>query len=93
VSDAGQTLMLDEWINVASPLAIMVLDRSGDLVAQYSFDDIVTVTGRTRADIVDQAEQGFWIAGEPFLGRNQQAAVPAAGGTLWINLETGQIRF
>jgi hypothetical protein len=100
VTDIGQTLLLDEWINVASAWAIVVLNSAGEVIAQYSFGDIVTVTGSTRAAVVEQAEQGFWLAGTPTLrrhsprhGRPPQVEVPTAGGTLTIDMETGQLRF
>lgn len=93
VTDTGHTLLLDEWINVASPFAIVVLNLVGQTIAQHSFDDIVAATGSTRADIVAQAKQGFWIAGAPTLHGPDQATVPTAGGTLTINLNNGRIRF
>jgi hypothetical protein len=93
VTDNGQTLFLDEWINVASSYAIVVVDRAGSTVAQYGFDDIVMITGTTRADIVAQAQQGFWLGGEPTLLGHDQVAVPTAGGRLTIDLDTGELAF
>ena len=93
VTDRGDTLLLDEWINVASPYAIVMLDASGEIVGQYSFDDIVAISGRTRASVVERAQQGFWIAGEPTLKPPNLVEVPTAGATLAINLTTGEISF
>jgi len=93
VTEKGQTLFLDEWINVASPYAIVVIDKAGSTVAQYGFDDVVGVTGSPRADIVAQAQQGFWLGGEPVLLSHHQVAVPTAGGRLTIDLKTGELEF
>lgn len=93
VSNTGHTLMVDEWINVASPYAIMVFDTSGDLLAQHGFDDIVARTGRTRADVVAQAEQGFWLAGDPVLQPTGEVFMPTAGGRLTIQINDGEMGF
>jgi hypothetical protein len=78
---------------VASPLAIVILDGSGDVLAQYSFDDLVTVIGSPRADIVSQAKQGFWIGGDPVLLEQDHVMVPTTGGRLTIALDTGDLSF
>lgn len=93
VSTTGHTLMVDEWINVASPYAIMVLDAAGDLLAQYGFDDIVTITGSTRADVVAQAEEGFWLSGDPVLQPTGEVVIPTAGGRLTISMNDGETNF
>jgi hypothetical protein len=94
VTDRGSTLLLDEWINVASDYAIRLLDRQGETIAQYSFDDIVAVTERHRADVVALASQGFWLSGEPSLAPSGDLAiVPAAHGTLMVDLTNGELRF
>lgn len=94
VSDTGTVVLLDDWINVASPRAIVVLDRAGEVMAQHSFDDIVAATGQSRAEVVDQAAQGFWLAGNPEINRaGSHLSIPAAGGQLTLNLATGEIEF
>ena len=94
VNDAGTVVMLDEWINVASAYAIVVLGLDGQIVAQHSFDDIVKVTGQSRAEVVEQAAQGFWLGGSPKLDRAEtHALIPAAGGQLTLDLATGELVF
>ncbi|MGF1518364.1 MAG: hypothetical protein ACFCVB_11230 [Nodosilinea sp.] len=94
VNDAGTVVLLDDWINVASPRAIVVLDRAGAVMAQHSFDDIVATTGQSRAAVVDQAAQGFWLAGNPEIHRaGSHLSIPTAGGQLTLDLTNGKIEF
>ena len=94
VSDTGTVVLLDDWINVASPRAIVVLNRAGAVMAQHSFDDIVAATGQSRAAVVDQAAQGFWLAGNPEINRaGSHLSIPAAGGQLTLDLTDGEIEF
>ncbi len=92
VGDQGQVLLLDEFINVASPYAITLLDSRGEVVAQYSFDDIETQLGVHRADIVEQAQYGWWISNEPQLDKAAGKVTVATGGKrLVIDLTSGEI--
>ncbi|WP_017300838.1 hypothetical protein [Nodosilinea nodulosa] len=94
VNDAGTVVLLDEWINVASPYAIMVMGPEGEVAAQHSFDDIVEITGQSRAEVVEQAAQGFWLAGNPEIDHDGfQIIVPTAGGRLTIDLLTRELKF
>lgn len=94
VNDRGIVVLLDEWINVASPHAIVVLDSEGAVMAQHSFDDIVAVTRQSRAEVVEQAAQGFWLAGNPEINRaGSRLVVPAAGGLISLDLATGELDF
>ncbi len=94
VNDAGTVVLLDEWINVASPRAIVMMGLDGEVMAQHSFDDIVKVTGQSRAAVVDQAAQGFWLGGNPEMDRTgDRMRIPAAGGQLSLDLATGEMGF
>lgn len=94
VNDSGTVVLLDEWINVASPYAIVLMGADGEVKAQHSFDDIVAVTDQSRAEVVEQAAQGFWLAGRPALNRSgSQVSIPAAGGQLTLDLATGDLSF
>ncbi|MBD2232369.1 hypothetical protein [Phormidium tenue] len=94
VNDAGTVVLLDEWINVASPRAIVVMGLDGQVMAQHSFDDIVDVTGQSRAAVVDQAAQGFWLSGTPEMDiTSDRMTIPAAGGQLSLDLATGEMGF
>ncbi|WP_323355083.1 hypothetical protein [Leptolyngbya sp. CCNP1308] len=94
VNNAGTVVLLDDWINVASPRAIVLMGIDGEVKAQQGFDEIVEVTGQSRAEVVDQATQGFWLAGTPELNRNgTQLSIPTAGGWLTLDLATGEMGF
>ena len=92
VGHQGQVLLLDEFINIASPHAITLLDSQGEVVAQHSFDDIEARLGVHRADLVEQAEQGWWISAPPRVDEARHTVTVATGGkTLIIDLTSGQI--
>ncbi|MGB3136983.1 MAG: hypothetical protein WBG38_02640 [Nodosilinea sp.] len=94
VNDTGTVVLLDEWINVASSYAIVVLGLDGEIRSQQGFDDIVQATGQTRAEVVGQAAQGFWLGGTPaFAEQGTQVSIPTAGGQLTLNLMTDELRF
>lgn len=94
VNDAGTVVLLDEWINVASPRAIVVMGLNGEVATQHSFDDIVEVTGQSRAEVVDQAAQGFWLSGNPEMDlTGDRMTIPTAGGQLSLDLATGEMGF
>lgn len=94
LNDAGIVVLLDEWINVASPRAIVMLGLDGEVKSQHGFDDIVAVTGQSRAEVVDRAVQGFWLGGTPEMNRaGTQLSIPTAGSWLTLDLATGEMGF
>jgi hypothetical protein len=82
VSDGGRVLLLDEWINVASPYAVMVLSPHGELIAQHDFDAVAAVLGVARNEIVAAAETGWWIQAPPSIEAGSEVATVAAAGKL-----------
>jgi hypothetical protein len=92
VADDGYTVLLDEWINVASDYAVMVLDPAGQVVSRHSFDAVAAVLRTSRADIVEAARYGWWISSAPILSRDGQAVqVNTAGKRLRIRLTDGRL--
>lgn len=92
VNDQGQIALLDEWINVASPYAVMVLDAQGNPVQQFHFDQVAAQLGVPRADIVEAARYGWWITEPPTLREDGQTVqVKTAGKVLDIDLSSGQL--
>ncbi|MEM9906941.1 MAG: hypothetical protein AAF921_18135 [Cyanobacteria bacterium P01_D01_bin.44] len=91
VGTEGEVLLLDEYINVASPYAVMVMDLSGEVVAQHSFDDVQAVVDIPRAEMVEQAETGWWISDSPEWEDDAQVSVATSGKTLIIDLTNGQL--
>ena len=92
VSSQGQVLLLDEWINVASRYAVMLLSRENALLAEYSFDVLQEKLAVSRASIVEMAQYGWWISAPPTLDNAEEiAAIETAGKVLAINLENGEL--
>lgn len=99
VSPVGQVLLVDEFINVASPYALTLLDPAGSVIAQHSFDDIQRTLDVSSAALTRQATSGWWISAPPTLGSTDTAAagsgaialIPTGGTTLTVNLTTGEL--
>ncbi len=93
VSSAGNVVLFDEYINVASPYAIALIDPTGTIIAQYSFDDIQqTLATVSRADLTRQAASGWWISSKPTLNATGASVLVETGGTtLEIDLATGEL--
>ena len=92
VSDQGTVLLFDEWINKISPMAIVLLDRTGEIVAQRSFDDIALALGVKRSALPPKAKHGAWMSSKPrttFDG--SQVSVEAGGKTLVISWSDGAL--
>lgn len=88
----GNVLLLDEFINVASPHAITLIDTKGHAIAQHSFKAIQTTLNLSTTDLTKQATTGWWISAAPTLNQLENCATVLTGGTtLSIDLETGAI--
>jgi hypothetical protein len=100
VNAKGQVVLFDEYINVGSPYAIMLIDASGTEVARYSFDDIKQLLADVAvSDITRQSFSGLWISAAPVLNsvsnagvEGNQALVKTGGTTLALDMTTGQLR-
>lgn len=92
VSPNGQVLLVDEFINVASPDALMLYDAAGQLIAHYSFEEIQQQLNLSRAELVAQASSGWWVSSPPKLSPEQDTVLIETGGTtLEIELATGEL--
>ncbi|MEL6815106.1 MAG: hypothetical protein AAFP03_09880 [Cyanobacteria bacterium J06598_3] len=92
VSAQGQVLLLDEFINVASPHALTLLNVEGETLIQKSFEDIQAALGVTPAELTAQATSGWWISSPPAIAPGGETALVQTGGTtLEINLNTGEL--
>lgn len=88
----GQTLLLDEFINVASPYAITLISATGKQVAQYSFEDIEATLSLPTASITQQATSGWWISAPPALSQHEEHVFIQTGGRqLMVELVTGEL--
>ncbi|NEP19420.1 MAG: hypothetical protein F6J97_21435 [Leptolyngbya sp. SIO4C1] len=85
VTPAGDVILFDEQLNIASPYAVMVLDAAGEAIAQHSFDDIQALLAQPRAEIVEQAAIGWWIETPPaWDAQLEQVRLSAAGTSLAV---------
>jgi hypothetical protein len=93
VNTQGQAVLFDEYINVGSPYAIMLMDVSGTEVVQYSFDDIKQwLADVALSDITRQSFSGLWISAAPVLDAGGDRALVKTGGTtLELDMTTGQL--
>lgn len=92
VSDAGQVLLVDEWINVQSRYTLMLLDVTNRVLATYDHAAATGVLGVSVTDLAAQARRGTWMSSGPTLAPDGQSARIAAGGrTLVIGLEDGRL--
>jgi hypothetical protein len=89
----GEVLMLDEWINVKSEYAVVVLNPQNNRVIQHSFDSVQEVLGVSTSAIVQSATGGsWWLSGPPRLDESgSEAYVPTAGTVLRVDLQTGEL--
>lgn len=92
IGPQGHVLLLDEFINVASPYALSLLNAEGQIVAQYSFDDIQKTLAIPAATLTQKASSGWWISAMPTLSESAGSAlVPTGGITLQVDLATGEL--
>ena len=90
VSTRGNVLLLDEFINVASPHAITLIDSAGNTIARHGFKDIQTTLNVSAADLTKQATTGWWISAPPTLIESANCVTVSTGNaTLGIDLTTG----
>ncbi|MEM9948904.1 MAG: hypothetical protein AAF810_22965 [Cyanobacteria bacterium P01_D01_bin.36] len=99
VGSQGQVLLVDEFINVASPYALMLLSTDGMPVATYSFEDIRRVLSVSAAALTREATSGWWVSAEPQLADSapedsvsEDSVLISTGGTyLTVDLSTGKL--
>ena len=92
VGNDGDVLLLDEWINVKSRYAVMVLSPENRVIAQHDFDAVQTVLNVPGAQIVRTARHGLWITSPPTLDTSGEwARVETAGKVLTIRLSDGHL--
>jgi len=93
VSDHGEVVLLDQWINVAGPHAVTVLDASGEVIASHSFADVADALGVPGREIVPLARFGPWMSAEPRSASDGRSVRVATGGRmLRIDFATGSLK-
>lgn len=92
VDDAGHVVLFDQWINVAGPYAVMVLDANGSVMAEYDFHAIAAAVGVHGRDIVRKAKFGSWMSTLPEFDAGMGLVTVGVGGKqLLVNMSDGQL--
>ncbi|HKA41010.1 MAG TPA: hypothetical protein VKF40_03380 [Burkholderiales bacterium] len=92
VGNDGQAVLFDEWANVKSRHAIMLIDSRRKLERVYPFDAVAAILETPVRAIVERAKGGWWLEGPPSLDATHQVVLAAtAGRCLVLDLRTGDI--
>lgn len=92
VSDRGAVVLLDDWIHIPSPRAVMLLAGNGQILASYSIEQVIERVQRQPREVTDAARFGNWLSEE---ARLAQATGPVllrcAGRGLTLDLDNGRL--
>ena len=92
IGNQGQAIFFDEYINVRSKYAVVLINYQKNLEISHGFDRILELVDAPVASIVKSATGGWWIMGKPTLDvGGTTAVVCVAQKRLYIDLNTGQI--
>lgn len=92
VTPQGGAVLLDEWINIRSALAITVLAPDGRTVAVTHVDAVIQLLGVPGREVVQAARYGIWLQSPPRLSADGlHAEVQTAGRLLRIRLSDGRL--
>lgn len=92
VSNDGQVLLVDEWINIASRWALMLINVDGQVVATHDYKAVEAAMRASPAEMTRHARSGVWLGDGPILSVDGKSArLEAAGRGLSINLVDGSL--
>lgn len=92
VTDDGSVLLVDEFINVTSRWALMLLDVNDQLRLEMDHAGVVRALGVGVGPVAAAARMGVWLAGKPVLDASQRhALIPAGGRVLSVRMTDGQV--
>lgn len=80
VTDQGASVLIDDWINVPSPHALVLIDRGGQQRASYSIDALIALLGVSRRIVTEHGRLGIWLSAAPALSSDGSNLVLASGG-------------
>lgn len=91
----GQVVFFDEWINIASATAVLLVNAKGKERARFSYDDIRRLTGKPARELTRGANagpygRGPWMASRPEV-RGSNVIIRAAGVMLRLDCLAGKL--
>jgi hypothetical protein len=86
VTDMGVSILLDEWVNIRSDHAVMIVSKEGRPVRSWSFDDVQMLLELPVEEINAKAEWGWWLGGEEVLDVDC-LSVPTGGSHLIVDVK------
>ena len=90
VGNEGQVMLLDEWLNLRSELAVMLIDEDNRTLAVHDLEAVRSALGVPIAALASKARHGAWMQALPALGaQGETVEVAAADRVLVINLRDG----
>lgn len=84
VSGDGHVLFVDEWINVTSRWALLLIDVDNRVVVTHDHKAVVDALAAPQAEIAAHARRGTWITDGPTLSPDGRSARIAAGGRMLV---------
>ncbi|MBK1681735.1 hypothetical protein [Rhodocyclus tenuis] len=92
LSEQGDSLLVDEWINILSRHALLLIDRRNQVIVEYSAQDVFAALGLSAREVGASAREGPWLADGPTLSADGQRALLRAGAcTLEVRLADGKL--
>ncbi len=65
VTDHGEVILIDDWINSPSQRALTLISVTGKTVATYSLDSLIATLRVSPRDVSSRATLGIWLSAEP----------------------------
>ncbi|GIK32848.1 MAG: hypothetical protein HND43_02005 [Armatimonadetes bacterium] len=92
----GKVVLFDEWINVASKVAITLLDERGQTVATFSYAEVKRISEQTSKDLTRGAtlgpyHKGAWLSSKPTVSGNL-VVVSAGNALLSLDCQKGTLK-
>jgi len=92
LTDAGAVVLIDEWINIPSRHALMLIDHNGQTLAHQSLDALIRILGVQRQAITVHARLGVWLMAHPVISTNGAVmSIPVENRSLDLKLTTGHL--
>jgi len=91
VTDHGEVVLIDDWINVPSTHALVLMGSDGHVRASYSIDELIAVLGVSRATVAKHGQLGIWLSAMPQLSTDGILRLPSSGRTLELRLADGTL--